>query len=474
MNVDLKDLLAALPEDIAPKGLPLGLPGEELRRILTDLSMKPVPVGSLHRLWTIGELSAHIALAYLALWIRGWFAGAEAREQRLMEANLRLALKTFQRLGYLRGAMAKVGQALGAFPDILPDEIVATLDRLHFEAPPMHFSLIREVVSDELGAGPEDLFGSFDRDAFAAASLGQVHRATLKSGERVAVKIQYPGIARAIDADFRNLNALMLPLRLGKTWESMKGYLGEIRRMLAFEIDYEHEAANLLEARGLFRPDDGIVVPALYPEYSTKRVLTTEYLTGLHLADFLRTNPSQGARDEFGTRIYRAHLRMFCRDMGYADPHSGNYLFMNDGRLGLLDFGCIQRFGPEERELMRIAENYIQNPEAFPEFLRHACGLDDDELADEDYVQAMERSISWFNEPIWGEQPFDFGDPEHLRRGVDGLATLVRKRYTRSHPMVLYITRSGYALAALLLGLRARIDMHTLAARELELRDRPR
>src|SRR5262249_27997908 len=149
-----------------------------------------------------------------------------------METNLRVALKIIHRLGYLRGAAAKLGQTLGNLPEILPDQVVSTLDRLHFEAPPMHFSLLREMVRNELGNDPEELFESFDRTAFAAASVGQVHRARLRSGETVAVKIQYPGIARTIDADFRNLHALLFPARFSKEWKTVESHFEEIRRML--------------------------------------------------------------------------------------------------------------------------------------------------------------------------------------------------------------------------------------------------
>lgn len=109
-----------------------------------------------------------------------------------METNLRVALKICQRLGYLRGALMKVGQTLGSFPDVVPAEFAETLDQLHFAAPPMHFSLLRELLRNELGADPEELLESFETKAFAAASLGQVHLARLKSGETVAVAVERP------------------------------------------------------------------------------------------------------------------------------------------------------------------------------------------------------------------------------------------------------------------------------------------
>jgi predicted unusual protein kinase regulating ubiquinone biosynthesis (AarF/ABC1/UbiB family) len=331
MNVNLSELLAALPQEFGDKTV---LAREQLEAIFADLAIRPVPVHSLSRLWSVGELSVQITLAYLALWARKWFDNPDARKVRVMETNLRLALKVFHRLGYLRGAMIKVGQAAANFRDMLPREIAETLEKLHAEAPPMHYSLIREMLSNELNGDPAQVFASFETEAFAAASLGQVHRATLKSGEEVAVKIQYPGIARTIDADLRNLSALLFPLRLGRGWESIQASFEEIRSMLQQEVDYEREADNLRQVAALFQPEDGIVVPRVYPEYSTRRVLTTGYLSGLHLKDFLTTDPSQESRNAFGTKLYTVSYRTYYGGLNYGDPHSGNFLFMNDGRLG--------------------------------------------------------------------------------------------------------------------------------------------
>src|SRR6266550_1549024 len=172
---------------------------------LAESSLRPVPVGRLRRMGLLGTLQAKIAAAYLFYWIRGWFKNAADKERLLAETHWRTAARVLDSMNYLRGATMKVGQTLGNFPDIVPEEFVQTLEKLHFAAPPMHWSLLREMVYNELGDDPENLFASFDKRAFAAASLGQVHRAQLKTGEEVAVKIQYPGIARSIREDFRNL-----------------------------------------------------------------------------------------------------------------------------------------------------------------------------------------------------------------------------------------------------------------------------
>jgi predicted unusual protein kinase regulating ubiquinone biosynthesis (AarF/ABC1/UbiB family) len=467
MDVNLSELMAALPADDASSMANADWAQEQLREILADLAQRPAPVGSLHRLWTLSELSAQIALAYLALWIRRWFENADAGKRRLMETNLRMALKTFHRLGYLRGAMAKLGQAAGNMPGILPGQVADTLDRLHFEAPPMHYPLIREVVRNEFGKESEEVFLSFEKEAFAAASLGQVHRARLKSGEPVAVKIQYPGIARTIDADFRNLSALVLPLRLGKDWDSVKAQFEEIRRMLNQEVDYLQEAESQRLAHELFRPDDGIVVPRVYPEYSGKRVLTTDYVQGLHLPDYLATNPTQASRNAFGTKIYIAWMRMYYAFMTYADPHPGNYLFLSDGRLALIDFGCVQHYGPEEREMVRLADKMAyEDPSLTREVVQRACGIAANDPELEDYVRIMEESLDWMMEPVRQPGAFDFGDEAHFQRGVDWFSRVVRKRHIRAQPMYVYWNRSVFGLKALLYRLRAQVDVHAVIRQE--------
>jgi len=464
-NENLNELMAALTHD-TEEGAP-GAPDEELREILADLARRPAPVHSLHRLWTLGELSAQVSLAYLALWLRKWFSGADARKRHVLETNLRVALKLFHRLAYLRGAMTKLGQAAGHLPDLVPAEIAETLDRLHFDAPPMHYSLISAVVANEFGRDPEDLFARFEKEPFAAASLGQVHRARLRSGEEVAVKIQYPGIARTIDADFRNLAALLFPLRLGGDWEYVKAQFEEVRRMLGQELDYRQEAQSQRQARDLFTPEDGIVVPAVYADYSGARVLTTEYLPGRHLSGFLAGNPPPELRDRFGALLYRAYFRMYYGYMNYADPNPGNYLFLDDGRMGILDFGCIQHYGDVEREIVRVSDRVLREDEtAAAELERLSSGISADDPDIERYRPLFEQFRQWLMEPMRCGGAFDFGDEDHMRRGFDYFRGVIRKRTMRGHPTYVYFSRCVFGLKAMLYRLRARVDVKSIQREE--------
>ncbi|HEY6009601.1 MAG TPA: AarF/UbiB family protein, partial [Geobacteraceae bacterium] len=170
-------LLDALPKSSTDPA------GVRLAQLVNRIATKRVPVNSFLRMWTLGSLPARVTAGYLAWWLRSRFADADDRERLRSEAHLAAALQLFGTMGYLRGAVMKVGQMLANLPEVVPEEFAEVLSALHFEAPLMHFAMVREVFLDEFGREPEEVFASFDCEAFAAASLGQVHRARLTSGE---------------------------------------------------------------------------------------------------------------------------------------------------------------------------------------------------------------------------------------------------------------------------------------------------
>ncbi len=371
-------------------------------------------------------------------------------------------------MGYLRGAAMKLGQALTSFPDILPDEIVDTVETLHFEAPPMHFTLLREHVKSELGRDPEDVFAAFDTRAVAAASLGQVHRARLHSGQSVAVKIQYPGIGRAIRADFRTISALLLPLRLSRGWDRLKAQVDDVRKVVETETDYEREAESLRRARLLYSEDDEVVVPRVFDEFSTRRVLTMEFIEGAHLRDFLAGAPSQPERDHFGRLIYLAMCRIYYSGkLLYADPSPGNFLFQKDGRLGFIDFGCVRHYTDAEWECNRLADREIQRGgDVTIEALRQFAGLADDEPVSPEHLALLASWSRWMWRPYLQQGSFDFGDPRYLREGIDILEQFYSERFMLGVPMAVFIARWWLGTVAMLYRLGARVDVHEIYTRE--------
>src|SRR5439155_1044852 len=316
-------------------------------------------------------------------------------------------------------------------------EFVDTLERLYYDAPPMHWPLLREMVANELAADPEQVFASFEKRAFAAASLGQVHRARLKTGEEVAIKIQYPGIARTIREDFRNFLFFMLPGRLNKDWESAKSQFDDLRRRLERETDYEAEAGTLAKVRPLFRDDEGILIPRVYSQYSTTRVLTMERLGGVHLQEYLARNPSQEERDEFARKIVRAWYRMqYVGRLLYADFHPGNFLFMDDGRLGVIDFGFMLPLDDELWPVMRNMDRAFttgRREDMIAAVKEWSGGITDDP-ADADFLRLAVEFEDWEMRARYCGGPFDFADEADFHRGIDLASESVRKRYTKNRP----------------------------------------
>jgi len=458
----IAELIKSLPEE--------GVDADGLPEPLANASLRPVPVGRLRRIGLLGTLQAKIAAAYLFYWMRGWLGSADDRERLLTETHWRTAVRVLNSMGYLRGAVMKIGQTLANFPDLAPKEFVETLERLHYDAPPMHWSLLSEMVHNELGDDPENLFASFEKRAFAAASLGQVHRAQLRSGESAAVKIQYPGIARTITEDFRNLTLFLLPGRLDKDWGYVKSQLEDLRFRLETEVDYQKEAGMLAKARSLFREEDGIVVPRVYPQLSTARVLTMEHLGGVHLDEFLRTHPSQEQRNEAARKMLRAWYRLFAAGrVFYADLHPGNFLFLPDGRLGMLDFGFVL---PLDDELWAISGRMDRAMTTGRQADLVAAVKEwswiTDEPADAERLRLSVAYADW----AWGSRycggEFDFGDEADFRRGVDLFTEMVRKRYSRAYPCTPSISRQNFGMRSLLYRLKAKIDVRPIVEEELK------
>lgn len=463
MPTSISELMAALPDESVTEKLPTVVP-----EVAAAVSMQPVPIGRLQRLTTLGTLQAKIGAAYMFHWLRGWFKNADEQKRLLADTHWRTALRLLDSMTYLRGLVMKIGQTLANFPDIAPREFVETLEKLHFDAPPMHWALLREMVHAELGDDPENLFARFDKKAFAAASLGQVHCARLKSGEEVAIKIQYPGIARTIQSDFRNLFLFMLPARLNKDWESTKDQCEDLCHRLEQETDYVQEAANLEKAIPLFRDADGIVVPRVFPQFSTPRVLTMERLEGVHLREFVARNPSQAERNEVARKILLAWYRlMYAGRMFYADLHPGNFLVLDDGRVGVIDFGLIMPLDSEEWDRYRRLDRPMTtgNREERIAFVKEWSDVRDDET---DRLRLHDVYADWCWRSRYHDGAYDFSDEADFRCGIDLFTEMVRKRYSRSRPNTPTIARCQFGVRSLLYLLKARLDIRELAEQEVK------
>ena len=312
--------------------------------------------GVLPRGYRLGKLGVSLAGSYLGYQIQNILLGETGRLQRKAHFQKKASRQVREELGALKGPAMKLGQLLSMQNGILPEEGLLELANLQMQAPGMHASLARVQFKSALGKYPEEMFREFDLEPFAAASLGQVHRAVTFNGEKVAVKIQYPAIRSAIESDLKLLRSAALPGRV--TGHVPSALLDEIARGLLEETDYVHEAGNLDYFRTGLAGLDFVTVPRVHRELTTDRVLTMSFVEGETLSNWLKRKPSQALRDLTGARLWEAyetqlqHLRVI-----HADQYPGNYLFQPEGRFGLVDFGCVKRVNFDFRELCRFYDN---------------------------------------------------------------------------------------------------------------------
>jgi predicted unusual protein kinase regulating ubiquinone biosynthesis (AarF/ABC1/UbiB family) len=261
--------------------------------------------------------------------------------------QLRTAEQVAEALGGMKGALMKIGQMASYLAPGMPEPVRAALAELQADAPPMAAELAVRTVEEELGAPLDELFAEFEEAPFAAASIGQVHRAVLPDGRPVAVKVQYPGVDAAIKADLANAGMLFQGMGLVFPGLEPGPLVEEIRSRVVEELDYRREAANQQLFADAYRAHPFIHVPEVVHGRSSDRVLTTELAEGVRF-DEARTW-SQEQRDLAGETIFRFVFRSLYRLRVFnGDPHPGNYLFRPDGQVVFLDFGLVKHFTPGE------------------------------------------------------------------------------------------------------------------------------
>jgi predicted unusual protein kinase regulating ubiquinone biosynthesis (AarF/ABC1/UbiB family) len=286
-----------------------------------------------------GDLALHRA--------RRVFASAARREELDTAFELRTAENVVEALGNMKGALMKLGQMASYLDQGLPEHVRSALAELQQSAPPMSAELAAGVIESELGMQPDEAFLEWDPTPIAAASIGQVHRAITHDGLAVAVKVQYPGVDRAVDADLGNVGLLFAGL--GQVFPGLEHgpLVDELRERLREELDYRIEARNQSRFAEYYRDHPYIHVPYVVDRLSTRRVLTTELAEGVGWDDMLSWD--QAERDLAAETIYRfAFGSLYRLHVFNGDPHPGNYLFRPGGRVTFLDFGLVKYFEPAD------------------------------------------------------------------------------------------------------------------------------
>jgi predicted unusual protein kinase regulating ubiquinone biosynthesis (AarF/ABC1/UbiB family) len=353
----------------------------------------------------------------------------------------------------------KIGQALSMQSHALPEEVTEELAHLQMKAPGMHPTLARAQFKASYGKFPEEVFREFDPEPFAAASLGQVHRAATKSGETVAVKVQYPAIRKAIENDFRLLRSATFPGMLSGHFP--ESALDEMESGILKETDYFNEAKNIDFFRRKLQHLPYVEVPRVFPQLSTDRILTMSFLEGLTLNELLGTNPSQEFRDRLGAHLFELfHLQLRRIHAVHADPHPGNYLFRLNGGIGLLDFGSVKYLSPDLVDIIQCFTECVweKGDAGFAHMTTVICG-DKARRNPRETRKTMEDTIEFYN-LIFPGGVVDFGQAK-----VITTLTTIWKKFLRQKivkPGLIFCSRAELGLYNMLHRLNARVDTTTI------------
>ena len=268
------------------------------------------------------------------------------------EAYTGLAAQMLETFSEMRGLSMKVGQMLSYLDDAMPKEAQRVLALLQRDASPMPWAVVKERLEEELGRPVDRAFAKVEEEPIAAASIGQVHRAWLPDGRAVAVKIQYPGIEEAMTSDLKNARMMSLFKRVLFFRTDTEAILRELEERFLDECDYEKEAAYQEAYYERFRGHPIIIVPEVHREATTRRVLTTTFFEGRSFHEWIEGSPSAEERHLVCRSFFRFYIgSLYLDGLFNCDPHPGNYLFLDDGRIVFLDYGCSRRFTTERVRL---------------------------------------------------------------------------------------------------------------------------
>jgi predicted unusual protein kinase regulating ubiquinone biosynthesis (AarF/ABC1/UbiB family) len=389
------------------------------------------------RFMKLAGMSASIAGNFAKNRIKGAL-GTLTEEERLKEREQlfsQVGEQIAQTLGEMKGAVMKVGQIASQFKDVFPKEIADALAKLQKESPPMPFGVIERQIRQELGREPSEIFAFIDSKPFAAASIGQVHRARTHAGEEVVVKVQYPGVDQCVESDLKHLRmALKLAGVLRVDKEMLDGIFAEIRRSLVDELDYVKEAQNVREFAAFHADDAKIVVPRVFDEFTSTRVLTLAFEPGDDIRAVQAPRYSQDTINELGHRLVNAiGAQIYSLHAVHCDPHPGNFAFRTDGTIVIYDYGCVKKIKPEIVAALRRS-TYAAIKEDFAELDRALISLGVRNTENAPHMPA-DFYAPWATivQRAFSDTPFDFGNAT-LHEDVMRLARQSLKHWEAFRP----------------------------------------
>ncbi|WP_316810382.1 ABC1 kinase family protein [Pedobacter heparinus] len=382
------------------------------------------------------------------------------------ELNEDNATDIYKSLSELKGSALKIAQMLSMDKNILPRSYVDKFTQSQYNAPPLSGPLIVRTFSKILGKTPAQIYDKFNLQAANAASIGQVHQAEL-DGKLLAVKIQYPGVGDSISSDLKMVKPFAFRL-LGMNERELSIYIREVEERLLEETDYELEVKRSIsfsEACGHLR---NVVFPKYYPELSGKRIITMDWMSGLHLKEFLKTKPSQELRDKIGQALWDFYnFQQHELRAVHADPHPGNFMITPDERLGVIDFGCIKEL-PDDFYIpffslitTDVMQDKIKTIAAFRQL--EMIHKEDSPAQVEFYYKAYREMIGLFAMP-YTSKSFDFSQPEFFRQLYsygDKIAKMPEFKQARGVKHFIYVNRTNFGLYTILHELEAKVNTET-------------
>jgi predicted unusual protein kinase regulating ubiquinone biosynthesis (AarF/ABC1/UbiB family) len=431
-----------------------------------------IPSSRTRRTATVATLAASEAVKQFGTRAANLARDEEAAEHAMSRRQLETAKQIVAVLGTMKGAAMKLGQVMsfldvGLVPEEHREEFQRELAKLRDAAPTVSFKQMRRVIEDDLEEEIDEVFETFEEEPIAAASIGQVYRARLREdGREVAVKVQYPGVAAAVRADMQNLDMIMRLLKRMTPGLDVKAITEEIRERIVEELDYELEAQNQRSLARIFAGHPFIVVPEVISSLSRERVLVSEFVHGVGFEELKRRG--QDERDRVGEIVFRFFLGCLYRHRQFSgDPHPGNFLLLEDGRIAFLDFGLFKRLehGPVELEIACQRAVVEGDARTLHKLLAKSGFLPEPERVDPEHLLAfVTDAIWWYTTADEVVQLTPEIATQVLIESSDPRSSYFREmRHQHMRPEHLFGRRMEMLTLAVLAQLRARANWHRIA-----------
>lgn len=419
-----------------------------------------IPESRLARCIEGGKTVARLGGMQLKYAARKAFLTDEAKDEARKEMAEQSSEALFEGLCKLKGTALKLAQLISLELDLFPSEVRIQLERSYHNVPPMNRVLARKVIINAFGKPPEKVFHSFDAQAFAAASLGQVHKATATGGQALAVKLQYPGIRNTIDSDVKIVRSLFKPF---SEYELILPVLKEVEARFIEETEYRQESENAAFFKNNLKVDK-LRIPSVFPELCSDNVLCLSFMEGLPLNEWLKTNPSQKQRDAVAQVMQEAFLKcLYELNCIHADPHPGNWLIHGDGSVGLVDFGCIKRFDERFISLyQQLSHQAVKSDQdAYFDLLEELEVLPRGSKGPyEAEILELSRQFGDWLAKLFSVDVFDFSrQKDFIREGKAIMTGMIKYRdYLCVNPHFTFLNRTRYGLLRLYELMGARVS----------------